>query len=339
MYWVSLLAGSLLVVILSIIIGFTIFIYFGFRPQRRIESCSPSKYRCAYRNVYIPTRKGKILFGWFIPVKDARGKDISKDAPTIIVTHGWGSNAEYSLDMMQPFIGPDRSSNILLFDVRSHGKSEREAVTTLKTFSEDTDAAMNWVQREVYGEQGTQNTSTHPPISLIGHSMGGAAVLLLASWRRDIASVISISTFAHMRWLLECFLRSFHVSKAHVPYVIRIIEWVSRFRLDDVAPVNTLNRVRCPVLLMHGTEDEVLPYSQLEQIRAASNNPKAIFAAVEGANHFTVEGLEHHLLLMKDVLKYKQLDDATTSATVSIPSETLQPTLDAVPMLDKAAHG
>jgi hypothetical protein len=47
-----------------------------------------------WREVHIPTERGKTLFGWFIPAGEA--------APALAVVHGWGGNAE----MMLPLAGP-----------------------------------------------------------------------------------------------------------------------------------------------------------------------------------------------------------------------------------------
>ena len=281
-----------------IMTGFAIGIYLGFRPPHTVEEGTPSDRGYVFEEVSVPTVGGKKLFGWFLPARTVA----AEKAPTLVVTHGWGGNAEYALEMMEPFLGSD--TNVLLFDVRSHGKSDPAFVTSLRSFAEDTGAAVDWVRAHVY-----EHAAGSPSISLVGHSMGGAAVLYTASQRTDIHMVISLSTFAHLDWLLCCLLKSFHVAESHIPWVIRIIEWVTGGDLDEYAPQNTINRGNCPVLVMHGTADEVLPFSQFEQIRAHCSNPCAIFIAVEGAPHYAVEHVHKHYRIIKRFLAGEKAGD------------------------------
>ena len=52
--------------------------------------------------------------------------------------------------------------------------------------------------------------------------------------------------------------------------VNRYIEGVIGHRFDDIAPIRTIVRVKAPVLLVHGREDDVVPLSCAEQLKAAA---------------------------------------------------------------------
>ena len=41
------------------------------------------------------------------------------------------------------------------------------------------------------------------------------------------------------------------------------------FRFDAIAPRNTIARVACPVLLVHGLEDDTVPVAEAHEIHAA----------------------------------------------------------------------
>ena len=53
----------------------------------------------------------------------------------------------------------------------------------------------------------------------------------------------------------------------HIPYmplgwlVNRWVEWVIGHRFNRIAPLNNIARANCPVLLVHGEQDDVVPVS------------------------------------------------------------------------------
>ncbi|WP_311946948.1 alpha/beta hydrolase family protein [Halomonas piscis] len=129
-------------------------------------------------------------------------------------------------------------------------------------FAEDTEAALAWLR----ARPGMADT----PVALLGHSVGAAAVLLVASRRDDIGAVVSLSAFAHpdgmmRRWLAEKGLPFFPLGW----YVLRYVERVIGHRFEAIAPLNTLPRVGCPVLLVHGRDDHVIPPSDAERLYAS----------------------------------------------------------------------
>ena len=44
-------------------------------------------------------------------------------------------------------------------------------------------------------------------------------------------------------------------------YVVRYVQRVIAARFDDIAPVSTMSRADCPVLLIHGTLDSTVDFS------------------------------------------------------------------------------
>ena len=85
-------------------------------------------------------------------------------------------------------------------------------------------------------------------------------MLLSASRRDDLAAVASIAAFAHPEQLMR---RWFAVR--YVPYwpfawlINRSLERVMGANFDDIAPVNTVAKTTCPVLLVHGRQDTIVP--------------------------------------------------------------------------------
>jgi len=215
-------------------------------------ACSLDEHGVAGETVTLPTRRGRMLAGWWLPATPGRG--------TVVVTHGWGANRELMLPLATPLQAA--GWNVLLVDMRNHGDSDADSFSSMPRFAEDTEAALDWLH--------ARPGMAPQPVALLGHSVGAAAVLLAASRRQDIAAVVSLSAFAHpdgmmRRWLAEKGLPFFPVGW----YVMRYVERVIGHRFDDIAPVNTLPKVHCPVLLVHGRDDTVIPPRDAERLYAS----------------------------------------------------------------------
>lgn len=202
-----------------------------------------------WREVRIPAVRGKTLFGWFIPANE-RSKALA-------IVHGWGGNAEMMLPLARPL--HEAGYSLLLFDARSHGNSDGDSFSSLPRFAEDLDGAVNWLhkQPEVAGAR----------VGAIGHSVGAGAALLLASQRSDLAAVVSLAAFAHPAGIMRRWLRLKRIPYWPLgAYILFYVQRVIGRRFDDIAPCNTIRQARCPVLLAHGTEDEMVPVSEAQEI-------------------------------------------------------------------------
>ncbi|MEC7819715.1 MAG: alpha/beta hydrolase [Pseudomonadota bacterium] len=99
-------------------------------------------------------------------------------------------------------------------------------------------------------------------IYLFGHSLGGAVALEMAA-RHEVAGVATLGTFARL--------------KDQAPAIAR---GILPDRYDNVAAIR---RVSEPVLLLHGTEDDVVPIAAGEELAKAA--PNATLVRLTGAGH------------------------------------------------------
>ncbi|MCH2486895.1 MAG: alpha/beta hydrolase [Erythrobacter sp.] len=99
-------------------------------------------------------------------------------------------------------------------------------------------------------------------IYLFGHSLGGAVALEMAA-RHEVAGVATLGTFARLA--------------DQAPSIAR---GVLPDRYDNVAAIR---RVSEPVLLLHGTEDDVIALAAGEELAAAA--PNATLVRLTGAGH------------------------------------------------------
>ncbi len=283
-YFLALLAILLLVVTIT-----SLRVYYGFKPPCHIETGTPADQGFDYQQVWIPTKQNKKLYAWYIP---STQPDKVK-AATLIMVHGWGGNAEFALPLALPF--KDKNINLLLFDQRNHGKSDKHVFSSIGTMQEDVSATIDWVRKEK-----DKNTK----IAIIGHSIGGAAVLYTAVKRNDIEAVLSLSTFAHVRKIVASFLTRRGVMKAHTPAIIRFLEKLIGHSLDESAPIHTIKHLSCPALLIHGTADETIPFTAFEELCkvAITHNISTIRClTLKDGNHFPIEQVVAH---SNDIMRF-----------------------------------
>jgi pimeloyl-ACP methyl ester carboxylesterase len=229
-------------------------IHLGLAPQRIPERLSPADLGLAHREVHIPTANGLSLFGWFLPAAQA-GR-----APAVAVLHGWSGNAENLLPLASPL--HQSGFAVLLFAARGHGRSDVDSFASMPRFAEDLEHALDWLRQQPQVEPRR--------ITVIGHSVGAAAALLVASRRHDLAAVVSIAAFSHPQQMMRRMLAAKHIP--YLPfgwYILRYVQRVIGHRFDDIAPLHCIRGVRCPTLLVHGAADTTVPVAEAYAIHAA----------------------------------------------------------------------
>jgi len=84
--------------------------------------------------------------------------------------------------------------------------------------------------------------------------------------------------------------------------VLRYVEWIIAHRFDDIAPLHTIGRLACPVLIVHGRQDETVPFSDAVEIARAAGHANVELLGIEDAGHDSVEKIEQHGVELLDFL-------------------------------------
>ena len=235
------------------------------------------------QTIRIPTARGLSLFAWFVPAPAAEPR------PTIVLLHGWCGNASNFLPVAQTL--HQAGFAVLLIESRNHGRSDRDDHSSLPRFAEDLDSAIDWLK--------TLPLVDAKRIVALGHSVGAAAVLLSASRRHDLAAVVSISAFAHPEQVMRRWFALRYVPYWPLAWVInRALERVIGARFEDIAPVNTVAKTTCPVLLVHGRQDTVVPVTDAHLIRKRGKAPNVTLIECNGSHHRfdDVDGITRNIL-------------------------------------------
>jgi uncharacterized OsmC-like protein/alpha-beta hydrolase superfamily lysophospholipase len=169
---------------------------------------------------------------------------------------------------------------VLRFDFTGLGASEGEfANTTFSSNVADLVAAANELRR-----------IRRAPAILIGHSLGGAAVLAAASEVPEARAVVTIGAPcdpAHVTGLLKDHIAEIgtqgevEVTLAGRPFRIR------RAFLDDIAEQKLNERIanlRRALLIFHSPTDDLVGIENASHIFAAAKHPKS-FVSLAGADH------------------------------------------------------
>jgi len=193
----------------------------------------------------------------------------------VAVLHGWGGNAEMMLPLAQPL--HEAGFAILLFDARCHGGSDEDRFVSLPRFAEDLEHALDWLKR--------QPRVDAQRIFAVGHSVGAGAALLVASRRDDVAAVVSLAAFAHPASMMRRWLAAKGIPYFPVGWLIlHYVEHVIGHRFADIAPVTSIGRIRCPALLIHGSEDETIPVAEAREIYAARSGDHVMLKIIAGSH-------------------------------------------------------
>jgi len=159
---------------------------------------------------------------------------------TILLSHG---NAE-DLGDLGPIVERLRGlgANVLAYDYEGYGRSDG-APSEARLYA-DIDAAYRYltVERGVRPED----------VIAYGRSLGGGPSVDLAS-RQPIGGLVLESAFTS---------------------VFRVVTRIPIFPGDRFANGSKMERVRCPVLVMHERRDPVIPFRHGEALFAAARGPK-----------------------------------------------------------------
>ena len=272
-------------------------------PAATMEGSQPQAHGLRAQAVRISAARGLSLFAWFVPAL-ATGPQ-----PTVVLLHGWCGNASNLLPAALAL--HQAGFAVLLMESRNHGRSDCDDHSSLPRFAEDLDSAIDWLK--------TLARVDSARIVALGHSVGAAAVLLSASRRHDLAAVVSIAAFAHPEQLMRRWFALRYIPYWPLAWLInRSLERVIGASFDDIAPVNTIARVTCPVLLVHGRQDTVVPVADAYRINKRGDELIVTLIECDG----THEGFDDADSTTRDILEFVEsaVRERCAAALIRVPN-------------------
>jgi dipeptidyl aminopeptidase/acylaminoacyl peptidase len=145
-------------------------------------------------------------------------------------------------------------------------------------------------------------------VCIVGASYGGYAALAGAAFEDVYRCAVSIAGVADLRLMMQWIARRAGDSNA------RSIRYWHRYygvtaeddsALDDLSPINKTDRIKIPILLIHGKEDSVVPFKQSEVMAAKLAKAKAnhVFVKLNGEDHW-LSRAETRLQMLQSTVKF-----------------------------------
>ena len=224
--------------------------FFVFFPDRAHEF-SPKTMHLDYEEVYFKTEDNKTLHGWFFPGKAA--------SPVLIFFHGNAGNISHRLDNVTHLL--EQGFGVFIFDYRGYGKSTGRPSES--GIYKDGLAAYGYLEgkKKVPPEQ----------IILFGRSLG-AAVAVEVALKRRVRALIMESAFTSTKDMAK---------------TMPLFALLSPLLPTNYNNMEKVGRITVPKLIIHGDQDDIVPYAMGQKLFQAAKCPKFFYLLPDAGHNDT----------------------------------------------------
>lgn len=208
----------------------------------QIRRVAPSYYPmlAGVQEVELKTADGLRVFAWYWPAPSGR--------PTVAIFHGNGGSLRSQRYRLAYF--KDADMGVFLLGYRGYSGSDgwpsEEGLYT------DARAALDWLNGQGVADE---------RIVLYGESLGSGLATKMAS-ERPVSLVVLESPYTST------------VDVAALRFPIVPVHWLMVDRYESIARID---KVKAPLLVMHGDADQVIPQAFGRRLFEAANHPKEGF--------------------------------------------------------------
>lgn len=235
------------------------------------------------KNWYITSAEGLKLRGIYLPADRDNNK-------TAIIAHGYMGDAEsmYQFADMYHRLG----YNVLVPDARGHGKSQGDYI------------GFGWPERKDYLKWiNTVLTKFGSKETIILHGVSmGAATVMMTSGEKLPSNVKAIIEDCGYSSIQDELIYQYHQLFDLPTFpIIPVTNLVTRLRagffFTEGDVTKQLAKNETPMLFIHGSADNFVPFNMLDKVYNATNGPK---------EKWVVEGAAHAQSFNKDSKRYQE---------------------------------
>lgn len=232
------------------------------RRQAERLFAAPPRYRSRNPGVPFDAREERVRSG---PHSLAVWQAGPRDAPRVLLVHGWGGRGEQLSSFVAPLVAA--GYGVVWFDHPGHGESGRGA-SSLPDFA-----------RAV-----ASLAATHGPFTAaIGHSLGAAALGIALRGGLHLDRVVFLGAPASITEHAHRFARMLGITP-RIREAMRLrLERRFGMRFSDIDSIEDLSRLRLPALFIHDKDDREVPFDNAA--RLASRMPGARLVTTWGLGH------------------------------------------------------
>jgi fermentation-respiration switch protein FrsA (DUF1100 family) len=196
-------------------------------------------------STFFENRSGDSLYAWLMkPKTDYNGT-------TIYFLHGNAANLAYQIIFAAPFV--EAGYQVFIFDYSGFGFSQGEA--TRKAVKNDATDGLNYLL--------AREDIKYDHLLIYGQSLGGHLSVVIANENQDkIDGLITEGAFSSHS----------DIAADVVPVLGRI------FTREMYSAEKNIVDFKKPILIIHSTEDERIPYEQGERLFELANEPKEFYS-------------------------------------------------------------
>lgn len=202
------------------------------------------------REVKLKASDGVALIAWWMPAEPGK--------PTLLYFHGNGDSLLSRLPRIERF----SAAGYGVFMPAYRGYSGSEGTASEAALIDDAVTAYDVLQ-----DKGISGKS----IVLYGESLGTGVAIQLAE-KRKVQGIVLDAPYTSLP----------DVAQLAYPFMP-----VRSFMTERFESRSHIQKLEVPILIMHGTEDQVIPISLGQKLFAAANEPKT-FVAIKGAAHSNI---------------------------------------------------
>jgi pimeloyl-ACP methyl ester carboxylesterase len=226
----------------------------------------------------------QVLKGWLLHGERVAGVDA--EGPLVLLTHGWGASYATVLQLAIPLV--QAGYDVLIFDIRGHGRNAAVPFATVRHFRDDVGAVVEYAHDRFPMRQ----------LVAAGHSLGAAAVVLAVAKGAPVAGLVLVASPADVLEVTAGYLRSRGFPGRFMVVALRPFWWMRiRGSFRGLVPSTAIARVHHPLLIIQAGRDRRVPAEHAERLSMASGRPVHV---IPGAGHTEVLGdPETHRLVLE----------------------------------------
>lgn len=190
----------------------------------------------------------------------------SRDAPAVLLAHGWGGNAAQMRGFVFPLL--QAGYRVIAYDQPAHGVSEGE-LTGLPDFA------------DVLGEVAAYYGNVQ---GVIAHSLGGAGAALALAWGKvHYRRIVLVSPPSDLVGYSRRFARWYWMPEPVRKAMQKAIEERYGVLWEDIEVPRVAPRLNAPALVIHDRDDRLMPWTHGAKV--ARHWPNARLLSTEGLGH------------------------------------------------------